>query len=174
MSNNLTLLEESIALAVQALGCDLWGCVVVPQKKGVLLRVYIDKQGGVNIDDCARASHQINGVLAVTNNNPLTRDYTLEVSSPGLDRTLFKFSQYENYTGQKIKLRLARPIQGRRNFQGTLSAVDHNEKKIVLEAEDDAVKAEFSFKFDEIEHAHLMSNKNDVKQPNTKGARNDE
>jgi len=169
MSNNLALLEESIALAVQALGYDLWGCVVVPQKKGVLLRVYIDKQGGINIDDCAKASHQINGVLAVSNNNPLTRDYTLEVSSPGLERTLFKFSHYENYTGQKIKLRLIKPIEGQRNFQGTLSAVDHDEKKIVLQTEDGAVKAEFSFKYDEIEHAHLIPIKNDVKQPNTRG-----
>jgi ribosome maturation factor RimP len=85
---------------------------------GMLLRVYIDHADGITLDDCAALSHQLSGALDVE--DPIRERYTLEVSSPGLDRPLFAPGDFERFAGRKVKLRLARLAGGRRNFSGTL------------------------------------------------------
>ncbi|HSN42190.1 MAG TPA: ribosome maturation factor RimP [Burkholderiales bacterium] len=84
--------------------------------KGLFLRVFIDKPGGVNVDDCAAVSHHLTRWLAVEH-----IDYDrLEVSSPGLDRLLKKERDFVRFTGQKARIRLRIPVDGQRNFVGVL------------------------------------------------------
>jgi len=84
--------------------------------KGRLLRVFIDKAGGVNVEDCASVSHHLNRLLAVEGVN-----YDrLEVSSPGLDRLLRKERDFVRFTGQKARIKLRVPVDGQRNFVGIL------------------------------------------------------
>ena len=84
--------------------------------KGKLLRVYIDKPGGINLDDCAAVSNHLSRVFAVEG-----IDYDrLEISSPGLDRPLKKEQDFVKYTGQKARIKLRVPVEGQRNFVGVL------------------------------------------------------
>ena len=87
-------------------------------KGGGLLRIYIDKDEGISADDCQKVSYQVSGVLDVE--DPIKGHYTLEVSSPGLDRLLFKPEDFERFAGQLVKLRVIYPIEGQRKFQGRL------------------------------------------------------
>jgi ribosome maturation factor RimP len=104
------LLETTMA----GLGYELAG--VERPARGGLLRVYIDKPGGVNVDDCAAASHQLIRVLAVEN---IYYD-RLEVSSPGLDRLLRKERDFARFAGQKARVKMRVPLDGRRNFTGVV------------------------------------------------------
>ena len=85
------------------------------------LRVYIDREEGVTLDDCAAISHQISGILDVE--EPIQQAYDLEISSPGIDRPLFKLADYERFAGQTAKIKLAVALQGRKNFKGELQGV---------------------------------------------------
>lgn len=84
--------------------------------KGLFLRVFIDKPEGINVDDCAAVSHHLTRLLAVEN---IAYD-RLEVSSPGLDRSLKKERDFVRFTGQKARIRLRVPVNGQRNFVGVL------------------------------------------------------
>lgn len=121
-------LERLLAPTVQGLGCEMWGVEYHPAGRGATLRVYIDAPEGVTVDDCERVSHQLSGVLEVE--VPITADYTLEVSSPGLDRVLFKPSQYPPYIGAEVDVRLKFPMDGRRRLVGRLA--EASEQTLVL------------------------------------------
>jgi ribosome maturation factor RimP len=98
--------------------------------KGKLLRIFIDKPGGINLDDCAAVSNHLSRVFAVEG-----VDYErLEVSSPGLDRPLKKEQDFVRYTGQKARIKLRVPVAGQRNFVGVLR--ETREGKIEIEVED--------------------------------------
>jgi ribosome maturation factor RimP len=106
-----------------------------------LLRVYIEAEQGITLDDCGRVSHQLSGVLDVQ--DPIRAPYTLEVSSPGLDRPLFRPEQFRRYLGHRIRVRITGLVEGRRNFVGELLAVrdgdillrqDHTDYTLALEA----------------------------------------
>jgi len=88
---------------------------------GAILRVYIDAEAGITLDDCAAVSHQLSGVLDVE--DPIQGHYDLEVSSPGLDRPLFTVEHFERFPGQRAKVRLATKLEGRRHFEGRLAGV---------------------------------------------------
>jgi ribosome maturation factor RimP len=83
-----------------------------------VLRVYIDQEEGITLDDCAAVSHQLSGVLDVE--DPIREHYRLEVSSPGLDRPLFTPAQFERFAGHEVRIRLARLIDRRRKLSGVL------------------------------------------------------
>lgn len=85
------------------------------------LRVYIDRDSGVSVDDCAAISHQVSGILDVE--EPIKQAYDLEISSPGIDRPLFKPADFERFAGQLAKIRLAAGLEGRRNFKGRLAGI---------------------------------------------------
>ena len=87
--------------------------------RGRLLRIFIDKPSGISVEDCARVSHHLTRVLAVEN---VSYD-RLEVSSPGLDRTLKKEQDFVRYAGHKARIRVRVPIDGQRNFVGVLREV---------------------------------------------------
>jgi ribosome maturation factor RimP len=83
-----------------------------------VLRLYIDKEGGVTLDDCARVSREIGDLIDVK--DIIIHEYALEVSSPGLDRPLKKEKDFEHAIGKKIKVKTVAPVKGRRNYTGYL------------------------------------------------------
>lgn len=112
---NLTALLEPV---VEGLGYELVGVEYHPSGRQGLLRIYIDHAEGIGVDDCARVSHQVSGVLDVE--DPLPGEYLLEVSSPGLDRPVFKPADYQRFAGERIRLRLRGLVEGRRKYRGRL------------------------------------------------------
>ena len=114
----LELLEPTVA----ALGFELWGIEYLSQGKHSVLRIYIDAEAGISVDDCARVSGQVSAVLDVE--DPIVGEYTLEVSSPGMDRLLFRLDQFPEFVGEVVELRLRRPYEGRRNFKGVLQGIE--------------------------------------------------
>jgi len=117
-------------------------------KSGGLLRVYIDSEAGISAEDCRQVSYQVSGVLDVE--DPIPGHYTLEISSPGLDRLLFRQRDFERFAGQLIKLRTAYPIEGQRKFKGRLIGMQG--ENVVFEQDD----MEISLPFDQIEQARLV------------------
>jgi ribosome maturation factor RimP len=125
-------IEQLLQPTVEAMGFDLWGVEYVSQGRHSVLRVYIDAEQGINVDDCAAVSHQAGSVLDVE--EPISGEYTLEVSSPGMDRLLFKLEQYPQYANEVIELRLRSPFEGRRKFKGILKGIEGED--IVVQVDD--------------------------------------
>ena len=142
-------LSKLLTGAVAAVGYELWGYEYFPRGKASLLRVYIESKKGITIDDCAAASRQISAVLEVE--DPIVANYTLEVSSPGLDRPLFILAHYQSVIGAKIKIRLYQPRGDRRNYAGTLVKADDAVGSITLEVDDKALQ----FALSDIEKARV-------------------
>lgn len=130
MQRDLTL-EKLVAPVVTGLGYMFIGLQNIPQGKHSLLRVYIDKQNGVTVDDCEKVSRQVGAMLEVEALE--TSNYTLEISSPGLDRLLFNLEQFEGQIGNQVSIQLVAPIEGRRNYKGMLTSVQKGEICIVAE-----------------------------------------
>lgn len=110
-------IEQLLAPSITALGFEMWGVLLLSQGRHSVLRVFIDSPDGITVDDCATVSRQLSAVLDVE--DPIRGDYTLEVSSPGLDRPLFTPAQVERYCGQTVSVRLRQMVSGRRKFQGS-------------------------------------------------------
>ena len=148
VSSKLEQLQALLAPVVVALGYECWGIEFSAQGRHSLLRVYIDKEGGVLVDDCAIVSRQISGVLDVE--DPISVEYTLEVSSPGMERPLFTLEQFAKYVGEQVKIKLRSPFEGRRNFQGLLRGVE--EQDVVVQVDDH----EFLLPIDMIDKANII------------------
>lgn len=114
----VTLIEP----VVTGLGYELVGIEYVPQGRHSVLRVFIDSEQGIQLEDCEQVSRQISAVMDVE--DPVSGQYVLEVSSPGLDRPLFTAEQYARFIGHPVKVRLSRPMEGQRKFRGVLLAAD--------------------------------------------------
>ncbi|MDR8522903.1 MULTISPECIES: ribosome maturation factor RimP [Shewanella] len=115
-------LVEMLKAPVEALGHQLWGLEYIQAGKHSTLRLYIDNEKGIFIEDCAEASRQVSAVLDVE--DPISTEYTLEVSSPGVDRPLFTAEQYQAYIGETVKVQLTMPVAGSRNLKGTVTGLD--------------------------------------------------
>ena len=113
--------EELLAPTVESLGCSIWGVEFLTQGKHTKLRLYIDRDVGVTVDDCANVSRHLSDMLDVE--ELISGAYTLEVSSPGMDRILFKESQFADSVGEQVDVRLNFPFEGRRKFIGMLAGV---------------------------------------------------
>jgi ribosome maturation factor RimP len=111
-------LTEMLNPPVEALGFELVGIEFVRAGKHSTLRVYIDHPDGITVEHCAEVSHQVSAVLDVE--DPITTEYNLEVSSPGMDRPLFKEQHYLACVGEVVAVRLRMPMGDRRNFKGKL------------------------------------------------------
>ena len=116
---------------VEFAGMELVHLELKREPGGQLLRVVIDKEGGVTLDDCARISRQLSVQLDVE--DPIEGRYTLEVSSPGLDRPLYTDRDFARFTGRRIRLSTHLPLDGRRNFQGRLDGIEDGSVRITLE-----------------------------------------
>jgi ribosome maturation factor RimP len=114
--------------------------------RGKLLRLFIDKPGGINIDDCALVSEQISNLLSVEHAVDYDR---LEVSSPGLDRVLKKESDFMRFVGHKVQLKLRVPVEGRKNFTGILRGIEQGTVRIESEV------GEMGFALGNIDKARL-------------------
>lgn len=130
MSANAAL-EKLILPLVEALGLQWVGLQVLPQRGQTLLRVFVDKQGGVTVEDCEQLSRRINAMLSVEE-DVMIQDYALEVSSPGMDRVLFTVAQCVEQIGKKVAVRLFAPMEGKRNFTGRLSGVKEDTLQLML------------------------------------------
>ena len=137
-----------LAPTVESLGLQMWGIEYLSSGKRSLLRVYIDSDQGVSVDDCATVSHQISGILDVE--EPIGSLYTLEVSSPGLDRILFKPEHYATNVGADVDVRLNFPFQGRRRFTGRL--VDLEDEEMVVRVDDD----EYVLPLEQVQRTRLV------------------
>ncbi len=155
LSNKTQALQDLIAPAVQACNVDLWGIDFVPQGKRSLLRIYIDKANqnntqpvmneegelvegqGIGVQDCVRVTQQVGAMLDV--HDPISGEYSLEVSSPGWDRPFFQLNQMPAYIGQQIALRLISAVDNRRKFQAKLIAVDLETEMIQVEVDNQQI-----------------------------------
>lgn len=131
--DTLTQLLEPV---VTGLGYELVGLEYHPNRKRGLLRIYIDHSGGIGVDDCARVSHQVSGVLDVE--EPVSGEYNLEVSSPGLDRPIFKRADYDRFIGEQVRVRLDGTWDGRRKFRGRLLGLEGD--SVVIEETEGTVR----------------------------------
>jgi ribosome maturation factor RimP len=121
---------------VSDLGYELWELEYGARPGGGLLRVYIDSPNGISVEDCERVSRAISEKLDAT--DPISSEYTLEVSSPGLDRVLKTQQHFERFAGERVKLEMSQTINGRKRFAGRLTQV--NDGTITLEVDGTAVQ----------------------------------
>lgn len=118
MSKVTDLTAQLAEPLILAAGCTLWDVEYVKEGGTWYLRVYIDKEGGVSIDDCEAVSRPLSDKLDEL--DPIQGSYTLEVSSAGADRALKKPEQFRQFVGSEVECRLYRPRDGQREFVGTL------------------------------------------------------
>ncbi len=122
MSQRKAELEALLGPTVQSLGLELWGIELALSRAGGLLRLYIDHSNRpITLDDCEQVSREVSALLDV--HDPITGNYTLEVSSPGLDRPLYRADQFARFVGSDLRATTALPIAGRRRFQGRITGV---------------------------------------------------
>ena len=127
-------LQEMLQGAVEDLGCELWGIECQRAGRFMTVRLFIDKEGGVTVDDCADVSRQVSAILDVE--DPIADKYNLEVSSPGLDRPLFTLPQFERYIGQDIAVHLRIPVVERRKWQGKLERIENDMVTLIVDGQE--------------------------------------
>jgi ribosome maturation factor RimP len=148
MSKKEQELEALLTPTVAALGLRVWGVEYLGQGKHSMLRIYIDRDEGVTIEDCEAVSKQVSELLDVE--EVLTSSYTLEVSSPGMDRVLFKPEQYAESIGETVDVRLNYPFEGRRRVIGALTGLENDE--MVVQVED----SEYQIPLSNVQRARIV------------------
>ncbi len=134
-------IEAVIGPVITGLGYEFVGLEYLAQGKHSLLRIYIDKPGGISLDDCAVVSRQLSAVLDVE--QQFARGtYNLEVSSPGVDRKIFAYEQFPQFVGRKVNVTLNAPLNGQRKFKGMLSEV--SDQKLLLDVNGTVVSIEYA------------------------------
>ena len=139
---------DCVETVVVGLGYQFVGAQYGHDSRGGLLRVYIDAEQGIDVEDCAKVSQQLSAVLDVE--DPIREAFTLEVSSPGLDRPLFGERDFVAHDGALIRVRLHRLVDGRRNFKGRLRAAP--DSRIQIETEDQLWELDYA----DIDEARLV------------------
>ncbi|MCA1778532.1 MAG: ribosome maturation factor RimP [Xanthomonadaceae bacterium] len=123
-------LDALLRPAIEALGYEFVGLEYVPNPKNRLVRIYIDRTPeGVTVDDCVEVSHEVSAVLELE--DPVAGTYSLEVSSPGVDRPLFSLDQFRRFVGERAVVHLYTPLENRRKLDGVIVAVE--EDRVALE-----------------------------------------
>ena len=148
MRERETRLCELIEPTVRSLGFELVGVVRRDGRPRGLVRIYIDHDDGVTVDDCARVSHRVNGLLDVE--DPVSGEYDLEVSSPGVDRPLFVERDFARFAGADLEVTLYSPLAGRCRFTGALGG--YRDGVLLV----DEHGTEHRFAISEIESARLV------------------
>jgi len=148
MHGHRTALRSLLEPGVQAMGCELVDVELVGSGPRMTLRVYIDKPGGVTVDDCADVSRQLSAILDVE--DPLPGSYLLEVSSPGLDRPLVTADDFRRYVGETIRVQMHQPIAGRKRFKGRL--LEASDEQVTLEVDGER----FDLVLADVERARLV------------------
>lgn len=140
-------LTEMISAPVEALGFEFVGLEFIRARVSTL-RVYIDSEDGITVDDCADVSHQVSAVLDVE--DPIAVLYNLEISSPGLDRPIFTAEQFVRYIGEEATVVLRIAMQNRRKWQGIIKAVDGEMITVTVDGKDEV------FALSNIQKANLV------------------
>lgn len=148
MASKQEQLHALIAPVAASLGCELWGLEYLTQGRYTTVRIYIDREEGVSLEDCEKVSRQVSSVMDVE--DPIDSEYTLEVSSPGMDRPLYTLEQYARYIGEQINVRLRLARDGRRKFKGTILAVEGDEVRIAVDDK------EYLLSVDAIDKANII------------------
>ena len=137
MAKPINVIQQLTQPTVEALGYEFVGCEFHAWGRDSVLRIYIDKPGGITVDDCQKVSHQVSAVLDVE--DPISGEYHLEISSPGIDRPLFTLEHYQRFVGHPIDLTLTVAQEGRRRYKGQLEEVlgtgDQAEIKIKVDGQ---------------------------------------
>ncbi len=141
-------LEELCRPVARSMGLEVVQVQYRHESEGWVLRILVDKDVGVTVDECGSLSRELSDVLDVE--DLIENHYRLEVSSPGLDRPLVSLNDFEKYAGNQINLTTKRPIDGQRNFKGQLIGVKEN--LVLLKNNGDSHELEWS----EVEHANLI------------------
>lgn len=144
------VLHDRLLTLISSMGFELVGCELLSQNRQSVFRIYIDKENGVTVDDCSRVSRQISAMMDVE--DPIQNRYSLEVSSPGIDRPLFEIEHFRKYIGKSVKLRLHMPINQRRQYKGLVQKVEEEDIYLLLEETGEEIKVPFSV----IEKANLV------------------
>ncbi len=150
MSSVQEKLHDLIAPVVEALDCELWGLEYITQGRQATLRIFIEKDAekGVGLKDCEKVSRQVSSVLDVE--DPITGHYTLEVSSPGMDRPLFTLDHYTRSIGQQVAVKLSRKFEDRKKFTGVIASIEGDE--VVLRVDEE----EYLLPIELIEKANIV------------------
>lgn len=149
MSSKSRELVELLAPVVESIGLELLGIEYAPSSTRALLRIYIDVAGRqVGIEDCEAVSREVSALLDVE--DPISTEYTLEVSSPGIDRPLFTPAHFQRFLGEEVKVSLRLPQDGRRRLHGRITKVDGDMITIAEE------KGEYLVAHENIEKARLV------------------
>ena len=143
-------LTELVRPAVEETGKDLLGIEFISAGQHSVLRLFIDHENGIDVDDCAEVSRQVGALLDVE--DPISTEYSLEVSSPGLDRPLFDKPHYEAVIGETIEAKLSIPLNGRRKFKGKLVNIDNDTLIVLLDGD------EYELLYSNIDKANLVYN----------------
>jgi ribosome maturation factor RimP len=131
--NTVSKVTEIVTPFAKELGLEIWDIRFLKEGTDWYLRIFIDKDGGVSIDDCVDLTHAITKPLDEA--DPISQSYTLEVSSPGVERELTADRHFEKYIGSAVMVRLIRPIDKVRDFNGTLTSYNNGEITITLDGE---------------------------------------
>ncbi len=141
-------IKQIAAGAAQDVGVEFVHCEIVGPKRNMTVRVYIDKPGGVSVEDCATVSRRMEEVLDADDLIPTA--YLLEVSSPGLERELYSLDDFKKFIGQKVKVKLASPVNGQKVYVARIAGVEGDD--ILLS---DKGAAEVRFPYSEVVKANL-------------------
>lgn len=141
-------LVDMLTPAVEGLGFELLGVELIRAGRHTTLRIYIDHEDGITVDNCAEVSHQASAILDVE--DPIAYEYSLEVSSPGADRPLFKLEHFQKVIGETVSIRLVVPQEGRRNFKGLLKHIDGSTLFVEVDGK------EFQLLIDNVDKANLV------------------
>ncbi|MCH5317868.1 MAG: ribosome maturation factor RimP [Eubacterium sp.] len=131
--NTVSRVEEIVKPFAESLSLEIWDITFTKEGTDWYLRIFIDKEGGVSLDDCVDLTHAVTKPLDEA--DPISQSYTLEVSSPGIERELKKDRHFEKYVGSPVMMRTIRPIDGVRDFNGTLASYEDGTVTVKLKDE---------------------------------------
>jgi len=122
---------------VERLGYELVDLEYAGNNRSAVLRVFIDQEAGITLDDCEKVSNEVGAVLDVE--DPIPGEYNLEISSPGLDRPLTEPEHFDRYRGERVKLRMEKSFVGRRRLTGLLEGMENDEVVLNIDGEQHSV-----------------------------------
>ena len=141
-------LNDMFEPVIESMAYELVCVELTGSGNGTILRVYIDADKGITVDDCQAVSYQLSGILEVE--DPLQSQYALEISSPGLDRPLVKPEHFKQFIGELVKIRSTEAVLGRKNFKGILESFDGEYLCVAVDNE------VYEIPFDIVEKANLV------------------